>query len=139
MNKILHLSGFKHNWNQLQGKKILCKNILLDGFGNTPPYISGPKFPNVENIFINNCDKDFVYCWADHYTFPHANNLYLRSTPCETKVFGRQFQVIYALDKSYSEIDKCGEDNFEVISISEFDKLLDSYVKVDLEEVDISN
>jgi len=94
MQSILRLHARKHPWIKLRGKKILNRNILLTQYGDIHPF-PGIMFPLAENIFIDKCDKNFVYYWADKYTFPSARNLYLRARPCESEVLSRDFETMH--------------------------------------------
>ena len=127
MKTILHLDGLKH-WTPLSKGKILCKNVRLTNFGDIYPFVT--VFPDAENVFIDSCNKNFVYYWADKSTFPNAKNLYLKSHPCESIVFRRKFESINVHEAYRRYVERWGGSNAHVVSDEEYDKLINSFTEI---------
>jgi hypothetical protein len=67
---------------QLNGKTIKHKVVVLEGIGDIYPLAFKHDF-QAEVVFVNNCDKNFVYYYANKGSFPNMKTLYLMSHPCE--------------------------------------------------------
>lgn len=126
MQTILRLHAHKHPWIKLQGKKILNKNILIKDYGDVHPF-PGIMFPLAENIFMDGCYKNFVYYWANKFTFPNAKKLYLRSHPCECDVLRRDFETINMTEDFSRYADRWGLANLYLMTDEEYSNLINSY------------
>jgi hypothetical protein len=87
-------------WEDLKGKNILNKNVLIDGFGDIHPFPNPPIFEKAENIYLLNNYKYFHYYWLNKTIFPTNPIIYLRGHPCDSPVLNRGFRI-YASDYDY--------------------------------------
>ncbi len=115
------------SWEDLKGKTVVNESVVLARYGDIRPFANGPVF-NCENLFVEECDENFVYYWVNQRTFPKAKNVYLNSHPCEFTVFLRKFEMIY-LHESYRRHGHiCDEGrNFKVISGSNYQLAISKY------------
>ena len=74
-------------WEDLKGKKILNKNILIEGFGNIDQFPNPPLFTGAENIFLRGNHKYFYYYWLNETVFPTNPILYLDGHPRDLPVY----------------------------------------------------
>jgi hypothetical protein len=66
-----------------------------------------PTFPVVENLFLLDCDKNFVFFWLNCSTFPNVKKIYLSSHPCDPNVFNRFIAYkTYMKEKEQKEQEK---------------------------------
>jgi hypothetical protein len=65
------------SWEDLQGKNILNKNVLIRGFGDIHPFFGGPFFPNAKNVFFYDNYKYFHYYWINKNIFPGSPNIFI--------------------------------------------------------------
>jgi hypothetical protein len=75
-----------HAWMNLRGQRPTHAVVRVKGLGDIHPFRDGPVFENAHTIHIDRCDKNFVYYWVNHITFPKAINVYLNSHPCDSAV-----------------------------------------------------
>ncbi len=78
-----------HAWMNLRGQRPTHSVVRVKGLGDIHPFRDGPVFENAHTIHIDRCDKNFVYYWVNHVTFPKAINVYLNSHPCDSPVLWR--------------------------------------------------
>src|SRR3989304_7934271 len=52
----------------------------ISGCGDIHPK-SRHTFPNVENLWLSRCDKNFVYYWGNLRVFPSVKRIYLSAHP----------------------------------------------------------
>jgi hypothetical protein len=76
-------------WVNLRGQRLPHAVVRVKGMGDIHPFRGGPVFEHAHTIYIDKCDKNFVYYWAKHVTFPKAINVYLNSHPCQSCVLWR--------------------------------------------------
>lgn len=88
--KGLLISGSKNYrvWNELSGKVIQNKTVLLQDLGDIHPF-NPTVVCNCDTLVVDRCDKNFVYYWLGNRfhdikeTFPNIKTIYLGSHPCE--------------------------------------------------------
>jgi len=115
------------NLNSLARKKIHNKNVVLSRYGDISPEIDHPVFTG-KNIFLHECDKNFVAYWLRKRVFPNAESIYLASHPCEPWVLSSAFKNIY-LHESYMRYkDRWWShlDNIQIISDADYTEIFDS-------------
>ena len=120
-------------WENLYGKTIKNKTIVLDQFGDIHPCSNGPIF-TATDLFMLNCNKNFVYYWMNSYTFPNISTIYLASHPCEIQVFYRQFNKIY-LHENYCSYKNRWAANLDNVHIITDQDLKLELLKYDGEEI----
>lgn len=123
-------------WENLQGKIIKNKNVILTRYGDIHPFPNGPKF-ECENLILNNCNKNFVYYWLDKKTFPKVKNVFLGSHPCEFEVLARMDSDIYVHDMFERYTRRGGNQdrkNVKVILDEDYQKVLNDYDSEELIE-----
>ncbi|BCS83515.1 hypothetical protein QLL95_gp0608 [Cotonvirus japonicus] len=127
MKRALHLKNREMNWCDFTNKKIYNDIVILDGYPGINPTIK-PYF-TCKTLFVDSCDKNFVYYFIDKSSFPFVKNLYLGSHPCEPEVLWRKFDNIYLLDKysTYKERWSKNNDNIKIISDTDFIKELQDH------------
>lgn len=76
---------------QLNGKIIQNRNICIESMPDINLYNLKPKF-ECETLFLNECNKNFIYYNLNNKIFPYVKSVYLRSHPCEYAVI-RQFSI----------------------------------------------
>jgi hypothetical protein len=109
-------------WKSFTGKYIMNKKIVIRKCVDIHPYKDGPVFNCAETIFMDECDKNFVYYWLNEKTFPAIEKVYLLSHPCDPQVFRRFSQspktIIYLSDDfgQYKERWAKKQDNIIVLS-----------------------
>lgn len=81
-----------NKWHIINNQKKLInvgyKNIAITNMGDFGP-LSSIKFNNCKNLYIGNCNKNFVYYFLDFHTFPLLQEIYLDNNICEYCVFSR--------------------------------------------------
>lgn len=92
MYKIAELCGKKHQFDTLSKSIIKNKIISIKNFANEHPTENGPVFKS-ELVFIDKCDKNFIYYWLNKKTFPNAQCIYLACHPCDDVVFKRNLTI----------------------------------------------
>ena len=85
------------------------------------------KFENVKYLYLNRCEKNFVYFWTHSNVFKSLEELYLiNSHPCEPSLFLRDISKIYLSDH-YSKLVKRKRwghgDNVKTLEDSELDQI----------------
>nr|URM61970.1 hypothetical protein [Mimivirus sp.] len=81
MSKILRLNQSTIPWNYLPRGQIHNRIVAFEGYYHES--VSHYPIFNAETVFVDACDKNFVYFWIGKYMFPKIKNLYLASHPCE--------------------------------------------------------
>jgi hypothetical protein len=120
--------GKKIEWNSLHNKIVQNDNVILTNFGDIHPFrapLVNPIF-KCKNLFLNKCDKNFVYYWLDKKYFPNLVNVYLGSHPCEYNVLYRDLGCncnVY-LHENYRNY---GSHRTNIISRKKYNELLNSY------------
>jgi hypothetical protein len=82
-------------------------------------------------VFVEKCNRNFVYHWVNLMTFPNAKKLYLASDPCQADVLMRQFDHIYLHEKyaKYKEAWVKNGDWVTIISEETYIKELEAHKK----------
>lgn len=126
-------------WYALSGKIIKNSTVILS-FGDIWPSKKGPIF-HADTIFLDNCDKNFIYYWLDKNTFPFAKTIYLSSHPCEHDVLERDFDriILSSNNADYKRKWAKNNDNVSVLDKKEIDDMIESYETEDLEFFDDSD
>ena len=88
MHRIARING-SLPWQNLTNKLVKNKCIEITNCGDIDRFRQGPVFHETETVFINHCNKNFVYYWLDKQTFPNVKKIYLSSHPCEYPVLRR--------------------------------------------------
>lgn len=130
MKTILHLKGNTHGWSDLlKHKKILCNNVRFSNY--TGLFTENSIFPNVENVFVENCNSGFILHSLNKHRFPNAKNLFLNSNPYFPATFCHKYDSIFVTEKFINTVECWGSysKNSYVITSKEFYRLLDSYVE----------
>ncbi|AFX92945.1 hypothetical protein CE11_00919 [Megavirus courdo11] len=96
MSKILRLNQSTMPWNYLPRGQIHNRIVAFEGYRHES--VSHYPIFNAETVFVDACDKNFVYFWIGKYMFPKIKNLYLASHPCEPCFFTRDFDKVYLLN-----------------------------------------
>ncbi len=128
LSKPLKTSHMEINWEELKGKKINNKNVILSKYGDIHPFANGPVF-TCENLFLNHCDKNFLCYWFNKNTFPNVNTVYICSHPCEPYVLTDKFNKIYLHThyKKYKERWYPHLDNVKIISDYRYQLMIGLY------------
>lgn len=79
-------------WHQHLGKTIDFEMVVIKNMGDIHPFSDGPVF-NCKTVVVERCDKNFVYYWLNHKTFPNVTNIFLLSHPCEPNLFLRWYYI----------------------------------------------
>ncbi len=97
MSRILKMNGRRQMWSQLQNEIILNNTVHINGFEG----IGGMNRPvfMCRKLFVDNCDKNFIYYRLNKYSFPNVRELWLASHPTDPEVIHRPFDKIYLLDQ----------------------------------------
>lgn len=109
-------------------KRILNEYIIIEGIGDIC-LEKHPKFINAREVYIMNCDKNYVYYHVDNSIFPKLKNLFLCSHPCEPIFFTRfnkENQRILLIDyyKNYKNRWCLRNDNVIVIDENSYNRSL---------------
>lgn len=116
-NPIGH-SRFTH-FQELAGKNIHNKNILLSGFGDIHPFNKPPKFIGAQRVFLYHNYHYFHQYWINKETFPTKPEIYLFSYyPCYKKVLDEGF-VMHLDEWNYNNAIKEAENKTLIKKISE--------------------
>ena len=129
MKTILYLNQRTHNWESIRGK-IPCKNIHLTNFNDVKPFVGSAIFPDVENIFMDSCDGNFVNYWVNWLTFPNAKNLYLKSHFSDPKVLSQKFKSINVHEDFKTYADHWPRSNARIITDAEYDQAVNSFTEI---------
>lgn len=77
-------------------------HVMLQDGCNTHIY---DKFPDVETLILNNCEKNFVYFNLNSTNFPNLKTIISNSHPCDWDVMHRlqthDDYKVYLIDKYY--------------------------------------
>jgi hypothetical protein len=68
--------------------------VVFDGIPDINPGKFYHKF-EAETLFVHDCDKNFVYYYANHSHFPKLKSIYLMSHPCMPYVLRQNMEHIY--------------------------------------------
>jgi hypothetical protein len=121
------------NWHDLQNKRIYNTNIILTRYGDIHPFYDGPVF-TCKNLFLDHCDKNFIYYWLNRRTFPNVQNVYLGSHPCKPNVLRRDFAQIH-LHEAYRNYKKKWaheNNNIQIITEEKYDEMIQYYENEEL-------
>lgn len=115
-------------WNDLKGKFIRNKTVILSRYGDIHPYANGPRFL-CDTLFLDGCDKNFLAYWLNRRTFPVASKIYIGSHPCDHYVLKRMSSQIYLHEFHSQYKDRWWRDldNIEIISDADYKKAMESY------------
>jgi hypothetical protein len=72
------------NW--IEGEIYLNKKIVLQKIKDIQPFFNTPTFPNATDLYLIDCNDNFVYEFIDEKSFPNVTNIYLASHPWERKI-----------------------------------------------------
>jgi hypothetical protein len=104
-NKIAIVNG-DDEWNQLAHKVILNKTVCIQQCGdNKNLFNKAPVFKGCETLFFMHNDKNFVYYWMDHTTFPNVKNIYFMGHPCE-------YGCLHRFRKAHMYLSTCSSKNY---------------------------
>lgn len=135
ISRLINVHSGHQQWTQLGGMVVLNDNIHIQGFGDISPqlfrshdglgtYKHTPRFL-AKNVFVSQCDKNFVFYWMNQRIFPQLENLYLASHPCEPCVLRQDFNI-YLTDTYRRYATRWGK-NTQIISTDQFKELLAEY------------
>lgn len=108
-NLMINILNTSSNITKLLYHNNMYKNILFDSIGDIHPVL-GIQFKNCENVYFNNCDKNFIFYYMTPSVFPNIKKIYLGSHPCD---YDTQFRfnkgIISVIDfyKRYIDINHC--------------------------------
>ena len=103
-------------------------DIWFDKFPLGGPVQNFPKLTNIKNIYVIDCDKNFVYYHINKTYFPNVEKIYLASHPCESDVLQQENVKIYLVNWYQTYYDRWAKkDNVELIDNKEILTLLHSY------------
>lgn len=129
MDKICKIVGSSSLRNlarkQVHNDIALIKNV---GFENHK-FINHPEFLS-KHIFVEGCDKNYVYYYVNHTNFPNLEELYLMSHPCEPNTLWRFYnKKVYLSDfyKNYKKRWAPENENLIILSHDEMLNMLNSY------------
>ena len=124
---MLRINGYKTDWKHLFGKKISNKVVHLINYGDVHPCTNKPIFM-AETLFVENCNKNFIYYWLHENNFPNIKKVYLLSHPCEKIVLHRKLGTIYLVG-NFGNFKKWNTecDNVKTITTDEFNNELKKY------------
>lgn len=124
-------------WNALGGKIITNPTVTLLRFGDIHPFIPRPVFLATK-VFVDDCDKNFVYYWINKNTFPKLEELHLMSHPCEPEVLQTKDYTTYLSDYFINHKYRWAANNNKVIVLKHQHMEADMYSH-DPEEIDFYN
>ena len=104
MLKALTLDGGKISWTSLSNRTVRNQVVILKNFGND--YIVPFPMFTCKKLFVDNCNRNFVYLNICKDIFPQVDTLYLNSDPGEPEVLYRKFNKIFLTEKLYSHKEK---------------------------------
>lgn len=104
-------------WHKLTGKQINNKTVILCNYGDIHLFHDGPIFM-ANKVYINHCDKNFIFYWINKQYFPNIKELYILSHPCEPSVLQRDISYIYLSDK-YKKYKEGWVPNYDNVKIIE--------------------
>lgn len=119
----------------LNNKVVLNKNLHIAGFGDVKP--AEGSLLLAETVFVENCDKNFVFNWMNKHYFPQLRTLFLASHPCEPMVLNQDYNI-YLLDRFRRYGERWGNPHHPIATITkdEFNSLLSNYQPEELRVVD---
>jgi hypothetical protein len=97
--------------------------VILRNMGNIHPFRDGPIFERAHTVYVEGCDKNFVYYWCDERTFPSAIDVHLNSHPCDPDVLWRWHigATIIWLGRRYAEYKGRWANNRDAVKIVQED------------------
>ncbi|AKI80579.1 hypothetical protein QJ850_gp120 [Acanthamoeba polyphaga mimivirus] len=128
MKRALYLNKRYIPWGVLNHKTLKNETVVLEKYNEINSSI-GPVF-HCKNLFVDSCDKDFVYFFINKKFFPNVRKLYLASNPCSPEVLWRDFDTIY-LTEIFSHYKNQWANNYKNVKIipnNEFFYELQDYV-----------
>ena len=134
MNNITIISRNTH-FRKLFGKFVYNENVAFRWCGDIKPTKYGPIFSNCKIVFVDNCDKNFVYYWINKRRFPNINSIYIFDThPCDSEVVNRFYDTrikFYLCCEYKCRWDKDSDDVI-LLNSDKMKSLLSSYNEEDL-------
>jgi hypothetical protein len=120
-------------WLSLKNRQIKNPCVEITN-GMCYSFPNGPIFEST-TLFLNCCDKNFVFYWLNQRTFPNLKSIYLASHPCDYEVLHRFPQSTIYLIKKFENYKKYPEylDNVIIVDISLISELL---LQMKVEELD---
>lgn len=95
------------------------KIVHLVGLGDIHPRFD-VKFPAAKEVWLDHCDKNFVYYWLYPSNFPQVERIYLNSHPCEYRVMHRfSSDVQIFLSSHYSSYKTRWADDLPHVTIAD--------------------
>ena len=74
---------------KLSNKVITCPKVIFTQCMDIHPFSKGPIFDHARYVYLDGCNKNFVYYWLNRKTFPNVQKIYLNSHPCQSNVLHR--------------------------------------------------
>lgn len=108
INTPLLLDGNDHIINYLTNNDV-PNNVMIINDGYNIHLPERKKLSSIKStvLFLNNCEKNFVYRCSYGNIFPHVNTIYLNSHPCEPSFF-------YSFQKNSPKITIYIHENFSL-------------------------
>lgn len=100
---------------QFNGKSIKQRVIIFDGIPDICPSHYKHDF-KADIVFFNNCDKNFVYYYANKDYFPNMKALYLLSHPCGPYILRQNVDKIY-LSNHYKQYKRRWANDIDSVEI----------------------
>jgi hypothetical protein len=116
------------SWKDFKNKTIRNNNVILTGYADIHLFSNGPIFL-CENLFLDNCNKNFLAYWFDRKTFPNIRKAYIGSHPCDHYVLSNKFNEIY-LHEAFAHYKNrwwSNLDNIKIITNTNYVNMLESY------------
>ncbi|AYV82226.1 MAG: hypothetical protein Homavirus18_6 [Homavirus sp.] len=83
------------NWRQYDNQTVVEENVLLEELVDIHPYQEQPKFM-ANTLFLQHCDKNFVYYHLHKRRFPQCEEVWLNSHPDDILLrLVRDFPKVY--------------------------------------------
>jgi len=134
MQKVAQIVGHQ-SWKNLTGKYINNKCVEIRDCGDIHPYRNGPIFKGTETLFMNSCDKNFVYYWLNNQTFPNVKTIYLSSHPCEYPVMRRFPQSQIYLNDWYQRYKTRWADDLTNVNVMKGDEINGKLLEMSAEDL----
>jgi hypothetical protein len=115
----------KIGWGLLKGRVIRNRNVILEKYGDIPPFANGPIF-KCETLIMDGCDENFVAYWLNKKTFPNVKCIYMGSPWDGHALLTCQEVYFHEYYKNYKERLRHGS-NIKLISDSEYKQFLANY------------
>lgn len=101
-----------------------------------PSFPDPPVFNDAKYVYMDKCNKNFVYYWLDKETFPNVKKIYLDSHPCEPCVFKRfsvgehynpSGETPLVLSENYKEYKTRWANDFDNVTINSPDEMMKDF------------